>query len=146
MSRDPPQSISANHSAPRILLNVRKQRNHQQPLLRRVQEVRKEIPVDMPPSQVPRTRDLALELRRAQVHDERVVPGLRGVRDALLPADDLADCAPCFGREFRHSHAVALRHVCPFGRPGGFVGRGETEACPDRGRPFVCLLAREAVF
>lgn len=116
MPRNDTNAIGANSGSSAAWSNIAKDRDDKERLLGGVEEVQKKVSVYMPFVQLPRA-DLALPLF-PETDDEAVMPHLRRVGYAIFATEELADCAPRFGRKFGDEDRGVRGHIRPFGVPG----------------------------
>ena len=145
MLRDPTDSITADPGGAAVGHDVGEERDDQEGLLGRVEEVDEKVAVDVPAVQLLGRRLLALELGRARVDDEAVVPAVGLGRHALLAAAQLADGRPRSRRVLADLHLPVLGHVGAFADPRALVVRVEAQPRPDVLRPFGRLLGCEGL-
>lgn len=110
--------IRTHHGATCTSPDVGEQGYDQQSLLRRVQEMNEKVTIHMPPIQILRVGPFALRLGRAEIDDERVVPGGRVRRHAVLAPKELANGSPSFGCKGLDRLLSVIGHVDALGGPG----------------------------
>ena len=93
-SRDFAKTWWAQHCSTAIWLDIREQRDHKQGLLWRIQEMGKEVAVNVPTVQILSINNLSFSFWSSKIYDQIVIPRVAPLFDAVLSqevTDDMPD-------------------------------------------------------